>query len=165
MIRVIVNGTPRDLDVDPAMPLLWALRDVLGITGPKFGCGKGLCGACTVHVDGAPLRACVTPVASIAGKTVTTIEGLTGPVADAVFAAWEAADVVQCGWCQPGQVMSACALLARTPRPDAATVDAAMAGNLCRCGTYQRIRAAIADAARTLAEGATGAENAGHADS
>ena len=150
MTALVVNGTAHDLDVEPAMPLLWVLRDVLGITGPKYGCGKGLCGACTVHVDGTPVRACVTPVSTVAGKAVTTIDGLTGPVADAVLAAWAATDVVQCGWCQPGQVMSACALLARTPRPDPAAVEAAMTGHLCRCGTYQRIRAAISDAARRL---------------
>ncbi len=150
MIPLVVDGTAHDLDVDPAMPLLWVLRDVLGITGPKYGCGRGLCGACTVHVDEAPVRACVVPVSTVAGKRVTTIDGLAGPVAEAVLAAWAAADVVQCGWCQPGQVMSACALLARMPRPDDAAVDAAMAGNLCRCGTYQRIRAAITDASRRL---------------
>lgn len=153
MITLAVNGATRTLDVPPDMPLLWALRDVLGVTGPKFGCGAALCGACTVHVDGAPVRACVTPVSAVQGKAITTIEGVTGPVAAAVLAAWDAADVVQCGWCQPGQVMSACALLAATRRPTDAQIDAAMAGNLCRCGTYQRIRAAIHDASDRLARG------------
>ena len=151
MITLTVDGRARELDVPPDMPLLWALRDVLGVTGPKFGCGAALCGACTVHVDGAPVRACVTPVSAVQGKAVTTIAGITGPVADAVLAAWDRVDVTQCGWCQPGQVMSACALLAAKRRPSDAEIDAAMAGNLCRCGTYQRIRAAIHEAADRLA--------------
>lgn len=150
MITLLVDGRTHTLDLEPAMPLLWALRDVLGITGPKFGCGAALCGACTVHVDGAPVRACVTPVSVVQGKAVTTIAGITGPVAEAVIAAWDALDVVQCGYCQPGQVMSACALLATRPAPSDAEIDAAMAGNLCRCGTYQRIRDAIHDAAKRL---------------
>lgn len=150
MIPLDVDGRAHQLDVEPEMPLLWALRDVLGVTGPKFGCGAALCGACTVHVDGQPVRACVTPVSAVQGKRVTTIAGLAGPVADAVLAAWDRVDVVQCGYCQPGQVMSACALLAKTPAPSDAEIDGAMAGNLCRCGTYQRIREAIHEAAKRL---------------
>ena len=150
MITLNVNGKARALDVDPEMPLLWALRDVLGLTGTKFGCGMSLCGACTVHIDGKAERSCVTPVSAAAGKRVTTIEGLGGTAARAVQAAWIEADVVQCGYCQSGQVMAASALLAKTPRPSDAEIDAAMSGNICRCGTYQRIRAAIRQAATTL---------------
>ena len=138
------------LDIEPAMPLLWALRDVLGDTGAKFGCGAALCGACTVHVDGRPVRACVTPVSAVQGRTIVTIAGVSGPVADALFAAWESLDVVQCGYCQPGQIMSACALLTAMRAPSDADIDAAMSGNLCRCGTYQRIRAAIHTASAHL---------------
>ncbi|MFN8897360.1 MAG: (2Fe-2S)-binding protein, partial [Pseudomonadota bacterium] len=127
------------------------LRGERQLTGTTFGCGMALCGACTVHVDGKPVRGCVTPLAAIGAQPVTTIEGLAGPVADAVRAAWIAQDVVQCGYCQSGQVMAAAALLAANPRPDDAAIDAAMAGNLCRCGTYPRIRAAVHDAARRLA--------------
>jgi isoquinoline 1-oxidoreductase alpha subunit len=150
MITLVVDGRTHTLDIEPAMPVLWALRDVLGITGPKFGCGAALCGACTVHVDGRPVRSCVTPVAAVQGKPIVTIAGIGGPVAEAVMAAWDDLDVVQCGYCQPGQVMSACALLATTRAPSDAEIDAAMAGNLCRCGTYQRIRDAIHEAATRL---------------
>ena len=150
MITLNVNGKARTLDVDPEMPLLWALRDVLGLTGTKFGCGMSLCGACTVHIDGKAERSCVTPVSAAAGKRITTIEGLRGTAARAVQAAWIEADVVQCGYCQSGQLMAAAALLAKTPKPTDADIDAAMSGNICRCGTYQRIREAIQRAAATL---------------
>ena len=150
MIKMTVNGQPVSLEADPTSPLLWVLREELQLTGTKFGCGMALCGACTVHVDGQPVRGCVTPLASVAGKSVTTIEGITGPVAQAVRAAWLKLDVVQCGYCQSGQIMSAVALLAKNRKPTDADIDAAMAGNLCRCGTYPRIRAAIHDAAKAL---------------
>jgi isoquinoline 1-oxidoreductase alpha subunit len=150
MIRLTLNGRETALDVDPEMPLLWALRDHAGLTGTKFGCGIAQCGACTVHLDGAPIRACVTPVAAVEGASVTTIEGVEGPVAEAVRAAWRDLDVVQCGYCQSGQIMAAIGLLSQTPAPTDEDVIAAMDGNLCRCGTYQRIRAAIADAAARL---------------
>jgi isoquinoline 1-oxidoreductase subunit alpha len=143
-----VNGTRREVEVDGDMPLLWVLRDVLDLKGSKFGCGAGLCGACTVHLAGAPVRACQTPVASVAGAAVTTIEGIGAtPVGRRVQAAWLAVDVPQCGYCQAGQIMSAAALLARTPRPSDADIDAAMTGNVCRCCTYRRIRSAIQQAA------------------
>jgi isoquinoline 1-oxidoreductase alpha subunit len=132
------------------MPLLWALRDHANLTGTKFGCGKALCGACTVHVDGQPVRSCSTPVGSVGTAAITTIEGLGGPVAEAVQAAWRKLDVVQCGYCQSGQIMSAVALLSENRRPSDEDIDAAMNGNICRCGTYQRIRAAIHEAARAL---------------
>ncbi len=149
--RITVNGRAHDVRAEADTPLLWLLRGELQLTGTKFGCGMALCGACTVHVDGKPVRGCVTPLPAIGAQPVTTIEGLAGPVADAVRAAWIAQDVVQCGYCQSGQVMAAAALLAANPRPDDAAIDAAMAGNLCRCGTYPRIRAAVHDAARRLA--------------
>lgn len=149
--RITVNGRAHDVRAEADTPLLWLLRGELQLTGTKFGCGMALCGACTVHVDGKPVRGCVTPLTAIGAQPVTTIEGLAGPVADAVRAAWIAQDVVQCGYCQSGQVMAAAALLAANPRPDDAAIDAAMAGNLCRCGTYPRIRAAVHDAARRLA--------------
>ena len=139
MPTLIVNGARRQYDGDPDMPLLWYLRDDLGLTGSKFGCGAGLCGACTVHVDGAAVRSCVTPMKAVEGKAVVTIEGLQHKVQ----AAWREANVPQCGYCQSGQIMSAAALLARTPAPTDEDIDAAMRGNICRCGTYQRIRAAI----------------------
>ena len=149
-----LNGRAARVDAPGEMPLLWALRDELGLTGTKFGCGKGLCGACTVHLDGQATRACLTPLAMAKGRRVTTIEGVAAtPVGRRVQQAWIDGDVVQCGYCQPGQVMSACALLSQTPRPDDAQIDAAMAGNLCRCGTYVRIRAAI-HAAAAAGEGA-----------
>jgi isoquinoline 1-oxidoreductase alpha subunit len=143
-----LNGESRTVDLPPEMPLLWALRDVIGLTGTKFGCGVGLCGACTAHVDGAAIRACVTPLSAVDGKRVVTIEGVgADPLGARVQAAWRDLDVVQCGYCQPGQVMAATALLRVHPKPSDADIDAGMAGNLCRCGTYVRIRAAIKRAA------------------
>ena len=150
-IPFTLNGTPTSCDVEPEMPLLWALRDVCGATGTRFGCGMALCGACTVHLNGAPVRSCSTPMSAVAGQQVTTIEGITGPVIEALRAAWAHHDVPQCGYCQSGQLMSACALLTRTTAPSPSDIDTAMEGNLCRCGTYPRIRAAMADAARALA--------------
>ena len=147
---ITVNGETRDLDVEPEMPLLWALRDTLGLTGTKFGCGIAQCGACTVMLDGAPVRACVTPIGVIDGADVVTIEGLAGREADAVRAAWVALDTPQCGWCQSGQIVSATALLQQVPKPTDDDINAGMAGNLCRCATYVRIRQAIHDAAATL---------------
>lgn len=147
MVTLQINGERRELDADPAMPLLWALRDLAGLTGTKFGCGKALCGACTVHLDGLPVRACITPLAAVEGRAVTTIEGLSPDGSHPVQRAWSELDVVQCGYCQSGQIMSAAALLATTPQPTDDDIDAAMNGNLCRCGTYQRIRAAIKRAA------------------
>ena len=151
MLTLQVNGSPRTLDVEPDMPLLWALRDVLGLKGSKFGCGMGLCGACTVHLDGQPIRACVTPVASVGDGKVTTIEGLSPDGGHPLQRAWVAHDVPQCGYCQSGQIMSACALLNVTPQPTDAEIDASMSGNICRCGTYSRIRAAIHAAAKDTA--------------
>ena len=153
MISLTVNGEKREVDASPDTPLLWVLRDSLALTGTKYGCGVSLCGACTVHLDGMPARACVTPVSAAAGKQVTTIEGLASPVGRRLQEAWIAEQVPQCGYCQSGQLMAAAALLAKTPFPTDAEVDAAMSGVLCRCGTYQRIRRAIHRAARTrLAE-------------
>jgi aerobic-type carbon monoxide dehydrogenase small subunit (CoxS/CutS family) len=137
-----------EVDVEPEMPLLWVLRDVLGLTGTKFGCGMALCGACTVHLDGQPVRSCQTPVSAVGELPVITIEGLSADRSHPVQQAWIELDVPQCGYCQSGQIMSATALLAGTPRPTDADIDAAMAGNICRCGTYQRIRAAIHRAAQ-----------------
>jgi isoquinoline 1-oxidoreductase alpha subunit len=149
MPTLTINGENRTLDVPDDMPLLWALRDVVGLTGTKFGCGVALCGACTVHVDGAPTRSCVTPVGAVAGKQIVTIEAIEqNPVGQRVQAAWRDIDVVQCGYCQSGQIMSATALLQSKPNPTDADIDSAMAGNICRCGTYLRIRAAIKMAAR-----------------
>ena len=150
-IEFIVDGTPAALDAPPEMPLLWALRHGLGHTGPKFGCGMALCGACTVFVEGRSVRACVTPVGSVAGQVVTTIEGLDDPVGAAVQTAWTEGSVPQCGYCQAGQVMGAVALLRTTRRPTDAQIDDAMRGHLCRCGAYPRIRAAIHAAAERLA--------------
>ena len=147
MVSLVVNGTSRSIDVEPDMPLLWALRDTLALTGTKYGCGIAQCGACTVHVDGQPVRACVTPVSAAVGKRVTTIEGLSATGDHPVQKAWMEVDVPQCGFCQPGQIMSAAALLAVKPSPTDADIDTAMSGNICRCGTYQRIRAAIHRAA------------------
>ena len=148
MPALTVNGKSHSLDVPPDMPLLWALRDVIGLTGTKFGCGIAACGACTVHVDGQPARSCVTPVSAVAGKKIVTIEAIEqDPVGRKVQAAWRELDVVQCGYCQSGQVMSATALLATQPKPSDADIDTAMAGNICRCGTYGRIRTAIKRAA------------------
>jgi isoquinoline 1-oxidoreductase alpha subunit len=146
-MKLTVNGTERDVAAPPDMPLLWVLRDLLGLTGTKFGCGVAQCGACTVHLDDAPLRSCVTPVSAVAGKKITTIEGLSPQGTHAVQRAWAELDVVQCGYCQSGQIMAAAALLAATPDPTDADIDAAMSGNICRCGTYQRIRAAVHHAA------------------
>ncbi|MFM2044290.1 MAG: hypothetical protein RLY86_2866 [Pseudomonadota bacterium] len=145
MIELTVNGRRERLDADADMPLLWALRDLMGLTGTKYGCGVAQCGACTVHLDGQPVRACVTPVGAAAGMTVTTVEGLGGD--HPVQKAWVEAQVPQCGYCQSGQIMSAAALLAETRKPTDAQIDTAMEGNLCRCGTYPRIRAAIKRAA------------------
>ena len=153
MISLTVNGEKRDVDASPDTPLLWVLRDSLALTGTKYGCGISQCGACTVHLDGVPVRACVTPVSAAAGKQVTTIEGLASPVGRRLQEAWIAEQVPQCGYCQSGQLMAAAALLAKTPFPTDAEINAAMSGVLCRCGTYQRIRRAIHRAARTkLAE-------------
>ena len=149
-MKLDVNGRQYDVDVPADMPLLWVLRDVVGLTGTKFGCGMMQCGACTVHVDGAAVRSCVTPAASFAGKKITTIEGLSADASHAVQRAWIETDVVQCGYCQSGQVMAAAALLTQKPKPTDADIDAAMNGNLCRCGTYQRIRAAVHRAAELL---------------
>jgi len=143
-----INGTTHQVDVDADTPLLWVLRDVLGMTGTKFGCGMALCGACTVHLVGAAVRSCVMPVSATVGKPITTIEAVSElPVGRALQRSWQELDVVQCGYCQSGQIMSAVALLAKQPRPTDADIDAAMSGNVCRCGTYQRIRAAIHHAA------------------
>jgi len=142
-----VNGARRRLDVPPDTPLLWALRDALGLTGAKYGCGAGFCGACTVHLGGAAVRSCQVPVRAAVGKPITTIEGLSSDGSHPVQRAWVEEDVAQCGYCQPGQIMAAAALLAATPKPTDAEIDDAMSGNLCRCGTYQRIRAAIHRAA------------------
>jgi isoquinoline 1-oxidoreductase alpha subunit len=150
-MQLMINGKTHSVDADPDMPLLWVLRDHLSMTGTKFGCGVAQCGACTVHIDGQPVRACQTPLSAAEGLKITTIEGLAGPVAAAVQAAWAKLDVPQCGYCQSGQVMAAVALLTETKKPSDADIDAAMAGNLCRCATYQRIRAGIHDAAKALA--------------
>ncbi|MBL9034553.1 MAG: (2Fe-2S)-binding protein [Rhodospirillaceae bacterium] len=150
-MKLDINGQVHEVEVDPDMPLLWAIRDVVGLTGTKFGCGMAQCGACTVHQDGQPIRACITPVSAVEGAKITTIEGLAGKVAQAVQAAWTELDVPQCGYCQSGQVMAATALLTENPKPSDADIDAAMSGNLCRCATYQRIRAGIHEAAKSLA--------------
>jgi aerobic-type carbon monoxide dehydrogenase small subunit (CoxS/CutS family) len=154
MISLTVNGARKTIDAEPDLPLLWALRDKLGLTGTKYGCGVAQCGACTVHLDGQPVRACVTPVSAAAGRRVTTIEGLA-PAGGLhpVQQAWIDVDVPQCGFCQPGQIMSAAALLASKASPTDADIDTAMAGNICRCGTYQRIRAAIHQAAARVRGG------------
>jgi isoquinoline 1-oxidoreductase subunit alpha len=147
MPTLVVNGTERRFDGDPEMPLLWFLRDELGLTGTKFGCGQALCGACTVHVEGAAVRACQTPISAIEGQKVTTIEGLSPDGEHPVQVAWRDLNVSQCGYCQPGQIMQAAAFLKDTPNPTDVDIDSAMTGNLCRCGTYPRIRAAIKQAA------------------
>lgn len=149
-VKLNVNGRPVQVDAEPGTPLLWVLRDELDLTGTKFGCGIASCGACTVHVNGEPVRSCQTFIEDLDGAKVTTIEGLAGKAADAVQAAWRQLDVVQCGYCQSGQIMSAVGLLASNPKPSDADIDAAMAGNACRCATYVRIRAAIHQAAKIM---------------
>jgi len=146
-IQFIVNGKPQSVDVPANMPLLWVLRDTLGMTGTKFGCGMALCGACTVHIEGEATRSCITPISSVAGKKITTIEGLSPDRSHPVQRAWIEVDVPQCGYCQSGQIMSASSLLAKNKKPSNAEIDAAMKGNICRCGTYQRIREAVHRAA------------------
>jgi aerobic-type carbon monoxide dehydrogenase small subunit (CoxS/CutS family) len=147
-VKLDINGTVRDVDAPAEMPLLWVIRDLLGLTGTKFGCGMAQCGACTVHLDGNPVRACITPVSAVGARKVTTIEGLSPDGTHVVQRAWAEADVVQCGYCQSGQIMTAAALLAKRPEPSDADIDAAMSGNVCRCGTYQRVREAIHIAAK-----------------
>ena len=149
-LRITVNGEERTVDADPDTPLLWALRDHLQLTGTKFGCGIAACGACTVHMDGFPVRACSIAVSDVEGSEITTIEGLDSPAAKAVQSAWQDLDVVQCGYCQSGQIMSAVSLLEETPQPSDEDIDAAMSGNVCRCATYVRIRAAIHEAAKRM---------------
>ena len=152
MATLNINGKDLAVDADPSTPILWALRDTLGMTGTKFGCGQALCGACTVHLNGSPIRSCVTPISAAAGQKITTIEAMASdPIGKAVQDAWVKHDVVQCGYCQSGQVMSATALLKTNRKPSDAAIDAAMAGNICRCGTYARVRAAIKDASAQLA--------------
>ncbi len=153
MFNLTVNGRSVSVDAEPDTPLLWVLRDHLGLTGAKYGCGMALCGACTVHLDGQPTRACVTPVSAAIGRRVITIEGLDSKAGKAVQSAWEKLNVVQCGYCQCGQIMTAAALLAQNPQPADADIAAAMAGNLCRCATYVRILAAVKEAAATLKGG------------
>jgi isoquinoline 1-oxidoreductase subunit alpha len=156
---ITINDHQRSVACDPGMPLLWVLRDVLMLTGTKYGCGMGLCGACTVHVEDKPVRSCQTPLRSVAGKRIVTIEGLSPARTHPIQQAWIAEDVPQCGYCQSGQIMSAAALLAATPNPTDAQIDSAMEGNLCRCGTYPRIRRAIKRAAQTIALPSTGASS------
>jgi aerobic-type carbon monoxide dehydrogenase small subunit (CoxS/CutS family) len=152
-VKFTLNGKPQAVDVAPAMPLLWVLRDTLGMTGTKFGCGMSLCGACTVHLNGQPVRACVTPISNVASKTVTTIEGLSPDRANPIQMAWIQEDVPQCGYCQSGQIMTAAALLAKTANPTDADIDEAMRNNICRCGTYQSIRRAVHLAAELRRKG------------
>lgn len=147
MTTIRINGQTRDVVAEPDTPLLWVIRAELGLTGTKYGCGEALCGACTVHLGGRAIRSCVTPLSSVGDREVITIEAISGKEADALRAAWNDLDVIQCGYCQSGQIMSACALLRKTPTPTDADIDAAMSGNICRCGTYPRIRAAIHKAA------------------
>ena len=146
MIEFELNGEKKKIDVDPNMPLLWAIRDVIGLKGTKFGCGKGLCGACTIHLNGAPIRSCSTPVIAATGSKVTTIEGLSKHGPKQIQEAWVSHNVPQCGYCQPGQIMSAAALLQQNKKPSDGDIETAMSGNICRCGTYQRIKAAIKEA-------------------
>ena len=153
MVTLNINGESRTVDAPDDMPLLWVLRDVVGLTGTKFGCGMAQCGACTVQVDGAAIRSCITPASAMAGKKITTIEGLSADVSHPVQRAWIEADVVQCGYCQSGQIMAASALLAQKPSPTDAEIDAAMSGNICRCGTYQRIRSAVHRASELMVSG------------
>jgi len=154
MIQLTVNGEKRQFDGDPEMPLLWYLREELQYTGTKYGCGQGLCGACTVHVNGKAVRSCQTPMSSAVGQSITTIEGLSAAASHPVQQAWRNHDVPQCGYCQSGQIMQAAALLKEKPKPTDAEIDAAMKGNICRCGTYQRIRAAIKEASGQTVKGA-----------
>ncbi|MHB8455014.1 MAG: (2Fe-2S)-binding protein [Acidiferrobacterales bacterium] len=154
MILLEINGAKHEIDVDPGTPLLWVLRDTIGLTGTKYGCGIAACGACTVHVDGEPIRSCVTPASSVAGKKITTIEGLSKDNDHPVQRAWIAEEVPQCGFCQSGQIMAAAALLARNAHPTDTDIDDAMSGLICRCGTYQRIRSAIKRAAQSADKGA-----------
>jgi isoquinoline 1-oxidoreductase alpha subunit len=149
-MRITLNGQARDIDVDPEKPLLWILRDDLGLLGTKYGCGQALCGACTIHIDGQPARACQSSIADVAGRNVLTIEGVSGKVAEAVQSTWTKLDVPQCGYCQSGQVMAAIGLLSNNRKPTDQDIDDAMSGNICRCNTYQRIRAAIHEAAKLL---------------
>lgn len=160
-MQLTINNQTLNVDVEDDTPLLWVLRDEIGLTGTKYGCGMALCGACTVHIEGVPIRACVTPVSAVVGQSITTIEGLSPDLNHPVQKAWLELDVPQCGYCQSGQIMSAVALLANNPRPTDADIDAAMSGNLCRCGTYPRIRAAI----HRAAELATGADRDGSLES
>ena len=153
MISLLVNGKKYEVEVPPNTPLLWVIRESLGLTGTKFGCGISQCGVCTVHVNGEAIRSCVTPVSSVVGKEIVTVEGLSAAGGHPVQQAWMAEDVVQCGYCHSGQIMAAAALLAKNPRPSDADIDRAMSGNLCRCGTYQRIRRAIHRAAEMMAKG------------
>lgn len=153
-IHLVINNNSHDLEVAPDTPLLWVLRDKLNMTGTKYGCGMGLCGACTVHLDGEAVRSCQTPVSLVGTKKITTIEGLSADNSHPVQRAWIAEQVPQCGYCQPGQIMSAAALLTKTPKPSDAQIDSAMGGNLCRCGMYQRIRRAIHRAAQSTGKGA-----------
>jgi isoquinoline 1-oxidoreductase alpha subunit len=150
-MELLVNGQKHDVDAPADMPLLWVLRDLVGLTGTKFGCGMAQCGACTVHVEGQPIRSCVTPASAVAGKAITTIEGLSNDGTHPVQVAWQEVDVVQCGYCQSGQVMAAAALIKDKPDPTDADIDNAMSGNLCRCGTYQRIRTAVHRASELMA--------------
>jgi isoquinoline 1-oxidoreductase alpha subunit len=150
MVDLTINGTRHQIDADPEMPLLWAIRDLVGLTGTKYGCGIAACGACTVHMDGQPVRACQTAISDAEGKPIVTIEGVNGKVAEAVQNAWIKLDVPQCGYCQSGQIMSAIGLLSENNKPNDADIDTAMSGNLCRCATYQRIRGAVKEAAKTL---------------
>lgn len=150
-MKLSINGTVRDIDAPPEMPLLWVLRDLAGLPGTKYGCGMAQCGACTVHLDGKPVRACVTPVSTVGERKVTTIEGLSPDGTHPVQRAWAEADVVQCGYCQSGQIMTAVSLLERNPAPSDSDIDAAMSANICRCGTYQRVREAIHLASRLTA--------------
>ncbi|MDQ3692901.1 MAG: (2Fe-2S)-binding protein [Chloroflexota bacterium] len=149
-ISLMLNGQPATLEVDPTAPLLWAIREAAGLTGTKFGCGTAQCGACTVHLNGRPTLACVTTAGEVEGREITTIEGVAGEAAAAVQASWLALDVAECGYCQPGQIMSAVALLAETPHPTDADIDNALRGNICRCGIYDRIRTAVHAAARAM---------------
>ena len=150
MVQFVLNGATREVHAEPDTPLLWVIREELGLTGTKFGCGMALCGACTVHLDGSPIRSCSTAVGDVEGASITTIEGVGSKAAQAVQAAWETLDVVQCGYCQSGQIMSAVALLEENPKPSDEDIDSAMSGNVCRCATYVRIRAAIHQAAKTM---------------